>query len=278
LRAARPGERRVRGRIEQRSPDLLNADLRRLHREVDRGDDATAAVADRRGDRPQARFELLVDDRVALLAHAGKLRLELRACGDRLVGQRHQLELVEELGALALLQAGQKHAPHRGGVGRQPGAHADHHIHDPARRHAGDIDHGLAVEDGDRRGLANLLDEPLEVRLGHVRQSERREVGEAELEHPGRQRETPAGLLHVAEALEREHEAARCRARELAGAGDVAQRHRLGAVQRADHRQPARERLDEVPGRRDRLAHDGGSSRRTSSAIAKARLATGRPA
>ena len=51
--------------------------LRRLHREVDRGDDAAAAVADRRGDRAQARLELLVDDRVALLAHAVELRLEL---------------------------------------------------------------------------------------------------------------------------------------------------------------------------------------------------------
>ena len=53
-------------RRQQRRVDVGDVGARRLGGDVDRGDDVAVAVVDRRGDRAQAGFELLVDERPAL--------------------------------------------------------------------------------------------------------------------------------------------------------------------------------------------------------------------
>ena len=85
------------------------------------------------------------------------------------------------------------------------------------------------------------------MRLGDLGEAQRREVRIAELEHARPQREAVAVLPHVPEANERQQQPAGGRAREARGPGDLAEPE-LGPlpVERADDRQPTRERLDEL--------------------------------
>ena len=90
-------------------------------------------------------------------------------------------------------------------------------------------------------------------------------------------------LGDVAQALEREQEATRGRARQPRRAGDVAERLRLGAAEGADHRQAALQRLDELPVARRRFAHPSPASaapasRSTAWARANAAFDRGTPA
>ena len=139
--------------------------------------------------------------------------------------------------------------------------------------HAADVDDLVAVEHRHRARLAHLGGEPLEVRLGDLGQAQARQVRVAELEHARGERELLAVGAHVAEVGEREQEAARGGAGEAGAAGDVGERE-LGVLgaERADHREPALERLDEVLAA---LAH---SSSSVFWAIATALLAAGTPA
>jgi len=81
-------------------------------------------------------------------------------------------------------------------------------------------------------------------RFGQVPERHRGEVGKAEVEDPGRQAEQPALEAHIAEADQREQDAAGAGAREAGRLGHLGQRLR-GAfgIEGADDREPARERL-----------------------------------
>jgi len=91
------------------------------------------------------------------------------------------------------------------------------------------------------------LDQLDQEGLGQVPDALRVQVGEAELQHPGAQREQPAVGFGVAELAEREQQPARRGAGQAGAAGDLGQRHgSVLAVEGLDDRQPAREGLDEI--------------------------------
>ena len=112
------------------------------------------------------------------------------------------------------------------------------------------------------------------MRLGDLGQAQARQVRVAELEHARREREVLAVAAHVAEVDQREQEAPRGRAREVRAAGDVGERQlRVVGAERADDRQAALERLDEVL-----ASHLATRSSSVFWAIAIALLAAGTPA
>ena len=111
------------------------------------------------------------------------------------------------------------------------------------------------------------------MRLGDLGQAQARQVRVAEVEHARGEREQAAVGADVAEVGEREQEAARGGAREAGAAGDVGERQlRVVGAERADHREAALQRLDEVLAA---LAH---SSSSVFCASATALLAAGTPA
>ena len=90
-------------------------------------------------------------------------------------------------------------------------------------------------------------DQLLHVRLGHLGQAHAGEVRVAQLQHPGAQREVAAVASDVAQLHERQQEPPGRGPGEAGGPGHLRQRQpgMLG-VERADHRQPPVQRLDEV--------------------------------
>ena len=86
--------------------------------------------------------------------------------------------------AAASRQSGQQHAAHAGRERREPRADRDAHAHDAARGHARDVDDVGAVEHRGRDALVDVARERLEVRLHDLGQRQRRQVAEAEFEHP----------------------------------------------------------------------------------------------
>ena len=105
----------------------------------------------------------------------------------------------------------------------------------------------VAVERGDRRRLLHVVDEVAQMRRRDLGQRQRRQVRPPELEHARAQAEEPAVDAHVAELDERQDEAAGRRAREAGRLRDVAQgERRVLRVERADHCEPALQRLHEV--------------------------------
>ena len=101
---------------------------------------------------------------------------------------------------------GQHHPTHGRGVGREPGPHVDRHGHDALGGYAGDVDDIVAVEHGHRARLVDPGDERLHVRKCDLGQRQAGQVGVAELQHPGPQREQPAIGAHVTEVDERVQE------------------------------------------------------------------------
>ena len=111
----------------------------------------------------------------------------------------------------------------------------------------GDVDDVRLVEHRDRRGLADDVDQRLEVRPGERGQLEAREVRAPELEDARAELEEPRVHPDVAEVDEREQEPPGGRAGEAGGGGDLAQRQRPAlAVEGADDCEPPLERLDEI--------------------------------
>ena len=143
------------------------------------------------------------------------------------------------------------------------------------RRDAADVDDVVAVE---HATPSSTRAPRRRAARGAARRSRAgvrlRQVRVAELEHARGERELLAVGADVAEVGEREQEAARGGAGEAGAAGDVGQRE-LGVLgaERADHREPALERLDEVlAAARSQLAPS------VFWAIATALLAAGTPA
>ena len=94
-------------------------------------------------------------------------------------------EVVEELVELRIAQAGQQHSPHRRPRRRQPRADRQRDAHDPLRVDTRHVDDLGAVEHRCRHALVHAIRQCLHERLGDVGQLQRRDVGEAEVEHRG---------------------------------------------------------------------------------------------
>ena len=89
--------------------------------------------------------------------------------------------------------------------------------------------------------------EPLHVRAGDVPQPLRPDVGDAELEHPRRERERAAVGPDVAQLRQRQQDPAGRRPGQPRRGGDLGERRRRAAgPERGDHLEPAGQRLDEV--------------------------------
>ena len=116
----------------------------------------------------------------------------------------------------------------------------------------------MAVEDGDRRRLAQLRDEFLQMRSRHVRQSQPGEVGVAKLEDPGPEREFPPVAAHVAQLHQGEQEPAGSGPGQPGSTRYLAQAQPLPVrAERPDDREPAIEGLHEVAVPRRGLAVTG---------------------
>ncbi|KAJ1680483.1 hypothetical protein LUZ63_024292 [Rhynchospora breviuscula] len=144
---------------------------------------------------------------------------------------------------------GEQHATHARDRGREPRADGDADRHDAAHGHPGDVHDLGAVEHGRRGALAHRARQRLQVRLGDLRQRQRREVAVPELEHAGGERERPAVVAEVPEALQRAEEPSGGGAGDLGAPRDLAQRQ-LGVVgvERPDDRESAHERLHDLAG------------------------------
>ena len=207
--------------------------------DVDGGDDAAAAVADRRGDRAQPLLELLVDERPALARGRGRARRAARPASSIACAVSGRELGAGEVGVeLVVAQRREQHAAHRGRVGGEARADVDRDAHDPAtsgrgRRRRSRRRRAPRPSDDSRTSAASRS------RCGSATSGRRqaRQVRVAEVEHARRERELLAVGADVAEVGEREQEAARGGAREAGAAGDVGQRQ-LGVVgaEGADHR------------------------------------------
>lgn len=217
----------------------------RIAADVHRGDDLPAPVADRRGDRHQPHFEFLIDDGPALLTDLRDRRLQFRRIGDRARRVRADSALRERLVERRVVECGQQHAAHRRTVRGQPAADRQIDRHDLVRRHAQHVDDLGAIEHGGRTAFVDARGQLFHHGLREIPERHRRQIGEAEFENLRREPEQPAVGLDVAERLQREQDAARARAREAGGRRDFGQRL-LGTlrIERADHREAARKRLD----------------------------------
>jgi hypothetical protein len=111
-------------------------------------------------------------------------------------------------------------------MGGQARADAERDGHDPAGGDARHVDDVGEVQRGRGARLAGLLDEVLHKRLRDLPEVQRGQVRPPEREHARGQREPPAVGPDVAEALEREQDAARRRAGRSGEARDLAQRGR----------------------------------------------------
>ncbi|CAM2137905.1 hypothetical protein PT2222_100021 [Paraburkholderia tropica] len=231
-------------RIEEGLDHLLRARALSVAADVHRGDHAALAVADRRRDRNQPAFQFLIDDRPALRAHLPDDLLELVLVGDRARRVRVERRGAERGVERVVVERGQQHAAHRRAIGGQAAADREVDRHDLVRGHAQHVDDFGAVEHRRRAAFVDRGREFFHDRLGQIPERHRREVREAEVENLGREPEQPAFGLDVAERLQREQDAARARAREAGGGGDVGERL-LGVrgVERPDHGESARERL-----------------------------------
>ncbi len=119
--------------------------------------------------------------------------------------------------------------------------------HDASCRKIRDIDDIGALQDGGRAGLLEALAEFFHQRLRALDPALRGEIGEAEIEHGGREEELAAGLLHIAEAAQRAQDAAGGGARQAGLARHLRQRHRRPLPpEQGQHAEPLGERRHEL--------------------------------
>ena len=91
------------------------------------------------------------------------------------------------------------------------------------------------------------IDDVLHERLRGPRDVDGGQIGEPQVEDPRRQREDAGVMRDAPQLLEGEQVAARGRARQARTVGDFGDRQRRGlGAERADHRKPALESLDEL--------------------------------
>ena len=241
--ALRRGEQRV----EQVAHDAFQAAPARVRGHVDGGDHPAVAVPDRRGERAQPLFQLLVHQRPAAAADLAQLLPQPAGAGDGAPGQAVQADSGQVPLQPVLRLGREQHAPHRRRVGGEAGADADRHRHDPLGRDAGDVDDVFAVEFGHGGGLADLLDELLHVRHRDLGEGQAGQVGVPELEDLGAQREPAVVAPHVAEVHQGVQETAGRRAAEPGGGRDLGEAEAgVVGVEGPDHGKAAVEGLDEV--------------------------------
>ena len=131
--------------------------------------------------------------------------------------------------------------------GRQPRADRKRHRHDAARREPRDIDDFATLQDRRRTRFLELF-----AQLPHQRRSLfdpalRRQIGKAQPQNAGRQREGASVLRHIAELRERAQNAPRGRARKAGDPGRFRQGHRRPLlVESAEQRQAFGERRHEL--------------------------------
>src|SRR5215204_325965 len=153
-------------------PQVLHRHPARVDGDVHRCRYGPARVADRYGDRSDALLELLVYGGPPAAPNLIELGPELVDVRDGPRSERVHIRTGQAVLEPVGIERGEQHPAHRRRVGRQPRADRDRDRHDPAGRHADDVDDLGVVEDGDRRRLVHLRDQRLHVRL--------RQLGKAE--------------------------------------------------------------------------------------------------
>ena len=234
-------------RLQDRAPELLEADSSGVGRHVDRGDRATGPISQRCRDGPHAVFELLVDQRPPLRAHLADQPEEPRRIGLGVLSTLLDRHRDEPRVQLVVGQIGEQHAAHRRDRRRQARAERQRDRHDPLRGDARDVHDLVAVEHRCRHRLVATLRQRLHVGLHEVGELARRDVRVPEVEDEWRELEQTPVVAHVPEALEREEETPRRRAGEAGESGDL--REREGGMLRGEapqHREASFERLHEV--------------------------------
>lgn len=148
---------------------------------------------------------------------------------------------------LGLVEEAELDTAHGGVEGRQAAPHRRRHRHDPPGRDARHIDDLGPLQDRGRTGFVRALAQLLHQRSGAVDPALGGEIGEAELQDVGRERELAAMLLDVAELGERAQDAPGGRARHVGGHRRLRQRHgRPLFAEAAEHGEPLGERRHEL--------------------------------
>ena len=146
----------------------------------DPGHDLALAVAHRHGDAADPGEVLLVVDRVAAFADRVELVRQALRIGQGLRRVLDQRSLLQKAVAAALGHRGQEELAARRCVQRHPRAGAEVHAQRPGGLDTVEVQHRVAVGDGQVAGLADLLDQLLEDRVarGPVRRAEQHLPGE----------------------------------------------------------------------------------------------------
>lgn len=210
-------------------------------------DDAARAVPQRSRHRTDAPGQLLVGHRPAPRAHLPQLRLPFGPGGVPHRLQARAAGLGEDPGRLVGRQRGQQDLAQGGGQCGEAGADLHGEGHDLGHGDPGYVDDVRAVELGDRAGLVRALHQPLQVRAGHVPQSRRADVGDAEVQDTRGQHETAGLLAYVAQLGQGEQDPACGRPGQPCRGRHVGQRHhRLPGPEGGDDLQAPGQRLDEI--------------------------------
>ena len=169
------------------------------------------------------------------------------------VGDRARRPFLERRARQIVVQPGrrpigQQHPAERCAIGRQARADVEIDRHDPCARDAGEIDDLVAVHRGGGAAFLHRAGDLFHEGLGDMPPAHRRQIGVAEAQDVGREREMLAVGGDEAEIFQGQQETPRggpCHARR---GGDLGQRHRRPfGPEGLDHRQPARQRADTLP-------------------------------
>jgi len=229
--------------------EVARGNARRLHAHVDRGGAAADVIAHRYGQRAQADLQLLVDDGVAVAAHAVDDLLELRRRRHGAIGVRDQAHAREIGTELVGRKSREQHASHRCAMRRKPAAEAQVDRHDAIpRRGARDVQDLVTVEDGHRARFAHDVRHAIEHRLRRRRERRRRHVRMAEFQDPRAQVErAPVLAADIAELGQCMEAPPHGGARDPGALADLRDRELTPlASERPDDREPAGERRHEV--------------------------------
>ena len=193
----------LRAVVEERRQDHAAQLLQRhaccVGSDVDRRQRSTTPITQRCGDGSDAFFELLVDEREALGANRVDLGAQSVDVGDRLRRQFGDDQPVEEPVELFVGQAGQQHAAHRCPRRGESRTDGQRDAHDALGVDPCHVDDLRTVEHRGRHALVDPIRQRLHERLGDVGQLQRRDVGEAEVEHARCELERAAVGAHVTE-------------------------------------------------------------------------------
>jgi len=215
--------------------------------DVDGGDDAILAGADRDGDGAEAKLELFVGEGEGVGADAADDFGEDADVGDGFRSQGLQLDAIEKCFELGVGQRGEKDSSHRSAVSRQAASHRQSDGHDALGGGAREINDLVAVEDAQRTGFVEEFAEVLEEGLGDGRQRRGGEVGKAELENASLEAEGTPRVFSVAKLREGDEDAADGGARKAGDARELRNGEPLGvAFETFENFQPASKRENEI--------------------------------